>query len=555
MALASSVHATLEVAAHAAYQAFLSVEQADCPLTYVQIDRDGRGQGSVMRDDAALSAAQRLAYMKNAAPDAAANFMLYSADARFSDSTAERGLYLEFGRGPQELDGLILLLPYATTATQGRFFAGMLRAYSWSEANLGLLDELLPAFRDVLGNLGRREWMRALEYDKTYLPSQAAFEADHSPLPLRAATLDPASTQADCNNEINRYLDAVVERYPFADGIAYRDALYQLDLDFSVPSLLRVDDFLGQAAGALAIPESDFLARSANLNFLHCLAAYCGKVVAKASASWVDWYTAAQWHKKYPSRPRLAATPCPALVAEFNGGGAGQAPFLPAELILGRLFRGATSAQFRTALMDLAAAVQAGRPRQINDEMPLIQQMIDALPPLGMHYLDIPAPAWAQGDAFGAWFDNYRTLYKGGRIVWGVTVQANYAIFDPGDDDCPGQIMYDPHGIVPPQQLNEAAARFSNSKGCRMLDPRLKFFSDFLTEERTTVFGLRMPYSISSDDICSSAIMYVRKHLQGERLCQPFYPLLIHDDVPGFAMILPRRFWTPGLLEMYDDLS
>jgi hypothetical protein len=555
MALASSVYATLEVAAHAAYQAFLSLDQAPCPLTYVAIGRDGRGQGSAMHDAAGLSQSQRLAHMRDAPAEVVANFMLYSADARFTDSTAELGLYLEFGRGPQELDSLVLLLPYASTATQGRFFAGMLRAYSWLDANVGLLDELLPALRDVLGSLGKREWIRALEYDKTYLPNQAAFEADTAPLPLRAATLDPDCDAADCNNDINRYLDALIERYPFADGLAYRDALYQLELDFSVASLLRVDDFLGQAAGALAISESAFLARGANLNFLHCLAAYCGKVVAKASASWVDWYSAPQWHNKYPGRARLATSAYPALVAEFNGGSGAQPPFLPVELILGRLFRSITSAQFRATLTELAASVQAGRPRQINDEMPQIQQMIDTLPPLGLHYLDIEPPAWIHGDPFSAWYDNYRTLYQGGRIVWGVTVQANYAIFEPGKGDCPGQIMYDPHGIVPPQQLREAASRFSNSKGCRMRDPRLMFFADFLTEECTRVFGLRMPYSISSDDICSSAIMYVRKHLQGERLCQPFYPLLIHDEVPGFAMVLPRRFWTPGLLEMYDDLS
>lgn len=552
MALSSSVYVTLNIAAHAAYQAFMALDKGDCPLTYVEIDRHGHGQGSAMGEDGHQSPAQRQTWMRNAAPDAAANFMHYSADARFADSTAERGLYLEFGRGPQELDGLVLLLPYTT---QGRFFAGMLRAHNWSEANSGLLDELLPVFCNFLGNIGQGEWQRALEYDKTCLPSQAAFEADKAPLPLRAATLDPASTESDCNKEINRYLDALIERYPFADGLALREALYQLDLDFTVPSLLRVDDFLGQAARMIGMPEGAFLARRANLNLLHCLAAYCGKVVAKASASWVDWYSAPQWHKKYPSRPALEATPYPQLVAEFNGGGNGQAPFLPVELILGRLFRGVSSAQFRAALTELAATVQASRPRQINDEMAQIQQMIDALPPLGKHYLDIPPPAWVEHDPFSTWFDNYPLLYKGGRIVWGATVQANYAIFEPGKGDYPGQVMYDPHGIVPPQQLRQAAQRFSSGKGCRMVDPRLMFFSDFLTEECTRVFGLRMPYTISSDDICSSAIMFVRKHLQGERLCQSFYPLLIHDDVPGFVMVLPRRFWTPGLIEMMDDLS
>ncbi|NHZ35540.1 hypothetical protein [Massilia rubra] len=554
MALAQAVHDTLHVAAEAAYQAFLTVQQADFPLTCFQVDRHGRSQATTLRDELPLSASQRRAFMHAVPAGSVASFMLFSAGARFNDSTASRGLYLEFGRGPQELDGVVLLLPYATKASAGRFFAGMLRATDCPAASAALLDEIVQAFRAVLGSLGGREWMRALEYDKTGVPSQAEFEASSAPLPLRAATLDPASTQADCNNEINHYLDALVERYPFADGLAFRDALYQLELDFSVPSLLRIDDFLGQAAASLGMPESDFLDRRANLNFLHCLAAYCGKVIAKASASWVDWYTCDQWHRKYPRRARLAATPYPALVAEFNGG-AEAAPFLPVELILGRLFRGETSQQFRTALTDLAATVQAGRPRQINDEMPLIQQMIDALPPLGMHYLDLARPDWIAGDTFEHWYDNYRTLFRGGRVVWGVTVQANYAIFEPGREDCLGQIMYDPHGIVPPEQLRQATSRFIKVKGCRLSDPRLSFFSDFLTEEHVSVFGLRMPYSISSDDICTSAIIYPRKHLQGERLCQPFYPLLIHDDVPGVAMILPRRFWTPGLLEMYDDLS
>ncbi|HEY0584970.1 MAG TPA: hypothetical protein VGD52_02465 [Pseudoduganella sp.] len=522
-------------AAARAYQAILQGQPA--PLALCGSDSHGQARST---QPAGTLADLRSALHAPGATGLAGQVLLFELDARLDDCPAERALFVEFGAATGLLHGLLLALPY-TVNRQGQRIPGMIQLRRCPERLRPLADDLLPRFCHVLRESeGGNEWLRALEYDRAAPPSQAAFEATRRAVDALCPALRADDPGGDCNVLAHRHIDALFERYPFQYGIAYRKTLYQLGLDLTAASLLRIDDLLEQLKPKLAMPEADFLARPANRNFLHALAFYVGAVVAQESGAQIDWFTAQQLQRAHGVALDAAAQPRLGLVGLLNK----SEVCFPLHLLLERLFGPCSSAQFRAQLKALGRKAAATRAPRLQDDMAQVQRRIDAMRGVDPGYLVPQRPSWADGDDIDLWFQNVGALFHGGRLVWGLITQANYLMWQEGSAGCPGEVLYDLRGIQGADELVPLATAVSAYKCTRPLDHRLAFLADHMTAETTRSFGLPLPLRLSSADLRMTTIFFERKHLPGGYLHSSPVPLLIHDAYPGIVTVLPHRFWT-----------
>jgi hypothetical protein len=170
-------------------------------------------------------------------------------------------------------------------------------------------------------------------------------------------------------------------------------------------------------------------------------------------------------------------------------------------------------------------------------------------------YLRINRPAWAAKDPLGNYFDNRDSLLRDGVVVWGHLVQANQQLFSPGPNDCPGEVVLcpDPKIVVDPAALQEVSRRIGRLKGTTPADAALAKIAHHLTNERTRVFGLPVPKSVSPTFpavLCT--IFFQRKHLPTGKLTGSLFPMLVMPQPPRYAMVVPGRYWPAALADFWS---
>jgi hypothetical protein len=123
------------------------------------------------------------------------------------------------------------------------------------------------------------------------------------------------------NHIADRYLQAFDKQEEFDGGIAFRKALMQSNLDYSVESLERVDYLLNQMRTRLHPSPDEFFDPQPNQNFLYLLAFYVGAVVSRATNSSITWLGYDEMLQRIPDNepffPRCFAT---SLSCIFSGG-------------------------------------------------------------------------------------------------------------------------------------------------------------------------------------------------------------------------------------------
>lgn len=176
-------------------------------------------------------------------------------------------------------------------------------------------------------------------------------------------------------------------------------------------------------------------------------------------------------------------------------------------------------------------------------------------------YLFCFPPAWAAKDDLHTYFANRQRVLREGVIVWGHVIQANSKLFrrEPnsawGGTDLPGEVVYcpDPEQDVSVYALETIARALFALKGKPQEDSRKQFFSDYLANELTRVFGEPVPETISPDLPCLvSTVYFEREHLPGECLRRVYFPLLLSATEPRVAMVLPSRYWPPSLTSLWQ---
>lgn len=92
------------------------------------------------------------------------------------------------------------------------------------------------------------------------------------------------------NELATRYLETFERNEGFPDGLSFRKALIQSNLDYSRESLARVDYLLDQIRARLKPDPEEFMRDYSNQTFLYLLAFYVGTVTARQSGNAIDWY-------------------------------------------------------------------------------------------------------------------------------------------------------------------------------------------------------------------------------------------------------------------------
>ena len=89
------------------------------------------------------------------------------------------------------------------------------------------------------------------------------------------------------------YLHAWEHDQAITDGLARRDQLKALRLDYSIASLARIDDWLTDTRVSNPFSFDQLLADRGLQNTLHLLAFYAGEVLARALGCHPEWHDAA----------------------------------------------------------------------------------------------------------------------------------------------------------------------------------------------------------------------------------------------------------------------
>lgn len=174
-------------------------------------------------------------------------------------------------------------------------------------------------------------------------------------------------------------------------------------------------------------------------------------------------------------------------------------------------------------------------------------------------YLRVPKPFWLKeypNDDLHKIFPNLRHAFSDGIVVWGHVVQANQMMFDPGEHDCPGEVVYsiDDRETIDALDLQTIAHSLFELKGQTPNDGELLPIADYLTDETVRVFGLSVPAKISPQFHCQiSTTLFVRKHLPDHRLRRSLLPLLVSPREPNVATSLPARYWPDDLVEWWME--
>ncbi len=156
-------------------------------------------------------------------------------------------------------------------------------------------------------------------------------------------------------------------------------------------------------------------------------------------------------------------------------------------------------------------------------------------------------PEWMEeNDRLLAAYREQRLLLRYGRVVWGFLVQANEQLFQPGEVDCPADLIYalDPSWDGRLGELAAVADRLFATKGSPV--DRL---SQALADEHVRLMRYPLPeWLLAEEAAYNAAVMVIRAHLPDGVLQRRFVPLLVDPDKTEVALILPARFWSEGLL-------
>ena len=153
-------------------------------------------------------------------------------------------------------------------------------------------------------------------------------------------------------------------------------------------------------------------------------------------------------------------------------------------------------------------------------------------------------PSWATWEkAFKRYKSGQKHLLKHGTITWGALVQANNQLFEPGERDHPGNVVYDRREFSSPTDLEATAQALAATKGSAQPDPAVDVIASCLAAETQRLFDVPVPAVVGGGDAVFTTVLFHREHLRGGAIYASVFPLLVAPEVP-FSMVLPFPYWS-----------
>lgn len=333
-------------------------------------------------------------------------------------------------------------------------------------------------------------------------------------------------------------------------GLPLKALIPREQLDFSVNSLRYLDLYLAEVARRL----SEF-SEQALSNLMLSAGAYLGEVIRSNTAdkTFWQWVTYDDYVREQPDfaqkRPRNFG-----FLAILDSSQQTTYPLAHIAALLGGVEIAPTHAYARQLVCAAGGGELSGI---VLDEID-IRQCINSLPADQKNYPNITAPAWVDADPFAKLFERFALLLEHGKPVWARVVQVNAELFESGNTGLPGEIIYDPQGLLSPEQLAPIAKTlFDLRQEQEKLDPGQVehiAIAQHLDSEISRAFGMSVPKQLSVEPLLLSSVFFERKHLPEKILLLPYFPVLISEKCPGFAMVLPAKWWPQTLLNRVEKL-
>lgn len=202
------------------------------------------------------------------------------------------------------------------------------------------------------------------------------------------------------------------------------------------------------------------------------------------------------------------------------------------------------------------------RTQRLMDEMRARWAERGGQPPRGWR-MSLPSWAWRE---FWAWptLSSAWRLWRVGRIEWGWLLMANTALFEPGDDTAPGEVLWspDPRIQADPQLLDRVGRMFWAVK-------KRTFFDG---EKMELVPGIDGLWSAARDEysrqhrkalspliagprlVYVESVLFPRAHLPGGVLHGKLMPIVVDPRARVRpVMMLPGDLWPDELRADWDD--
>lgn len=353
------------------------------------------------------------------------------------------------------------------------------------------------------------------------------------------------------------YLATFDRDLPFESDMIYLDRLKKYQLDYSINSLKRIDKFLDDIREQEHPTEQDFLSDHSKYSLLHLLCFYVGEVIGRSRGTSFHWYNYQEMVELAPGHEVFGdafyTTAC--CVFPNSDGGC----FLPLNAIMTRMFEddGGKSVYFSAGMFLHAAQdslldipLKKVPPMDLGIDIPRQQ---DVLSSEDQSYFHTAMPEWAIDDDIVNFFEQHDRVLQTGKIVWAALIQANNYLFEMGDRNHGGEIVYDPEGRMPFTDLLTASDMIAALKGKKNLEPEQQYIGDYLESERIRVFGLDVPATTLPYPLKISTTFFDRMHLPDGMLSMSYFPILL--DQAGVAVVVPSKYWTSTFRKQWMDAS
>jgi len=182
--------------------------------------------------------------------------------------------------------------------------------------------------------------------------------------------------------------------------------------------------------------------------------------------------------------------------------------------------------------------------------------------------IQFPKPDWAkdvntQKDLLLKVFDLFRDLYKNGKIVWGRVMRANVMMFAPGENDCPGLVLY---SLADPDDLaverlealrNQLVALRDREEPVPGWTTKEQELWEDLNEDMSYQGGCRVPpaWSPPEREYRLSTILFHRGHLPDGYLQSDILPILVQPHLPFAPIVVPFAYWPDALKKFLSEPS
>ena len=142
-----------------------------------------------------------------------------------------------------------------------------------------------------------------------------------------------------------------------------------------------------------------------------------------------------------------------------------------------------------------------------------------------------------------------------GRIVWGVLVQANNALFDPNNrQTLPANLIFSPdnHFDDSLPTLQQLARRIADLREASPANAQVKQLALAVSNKTLRTMRLQVPPVLCHDrQVFFTTCLIHPPHLPAHFLGASFFPLVICPEKTEAVMILPSTYWPEQLRESW----